>query len=350
MNNLLASVETRPFNPDEYYARADNELIFEGDDAASAGGVAEEPLVLQHTTEDQGPEIASAHQFIMDQDGRMFTAPRLQATPCPEGMLSMHEDVAVGADDNIPRPSQFHMNEDPAVEGNSVGDIQVQLSPSEFPYESVLKMGPESGIRTPGVPPIGEDGLPIRPCCRVIEGPWMDITHGVPKIGYTKPNGQEVYRVRSIGVTDPRDGKFKVGAEFEIKSQFAKQLPWYDPGCCWVYQLVWASKNAPFGEPPFRRKEDLGKWQFDVIPPNRRYGNRANRGIDVDYYDPTQADGDVYFGRDAPHIAFDSAADATRWFQKNGAVTLKFVTMVFDHCCGGVAGVSSELHVEIVYP
>lgn len=46
----------------------------------------------------------------------------------------------------------------------------------------------------------------------------------------------------------------------------------------------------------------------------------------------------------------DSAADATRWFQKNGAVTLKFVTMVFDHCCGGVAGVSSELHVEIVYP
>ncbi|MBZ0137286.1 MAG: hypothetical protein K8I27_13045 [Planctomycetes bacterium] len=121
MNNLLASVETRPFNPGEYYARADNELIFEDDDAVGVGSVSDGPFAPQRASENQQPGTAPARQFVMDQDGRLLTPPSSEVTPQSEGTAYMREAPAISADDYIPQSNQFFMDEDPAVEGDSVG-------------------------------------------------------------------------------------------------------------------------------------------------------------------------------------------------------------------------------------
>lgn len=130
MNNLLASVETRAFNPDEYYAPTEGGLIFE--DEVGARSVGEGTFAPRSAAEEQGLVNAPTRPFVKDLDERSLAPPRRQARPHSDGATYMHEDTAVGGHSDIPPPTRFLIYEDLAVEGNSVGGRGMQAATSRL--------------------------------------------------------------------------------------------------------------------------------------------------------------------------------------------------------------------------
>lgn len=118
MNNLLASVETRPFNPNEYYAGTGDEVVFQSEDKE---GTSEKLLAVQRSSTEQELSFTRERQFRLNVNDLAHPIQTLSKHPAMrEDTLFLSHDANVGEFIGEPRVRHRFMDED-AVEGNSVG-------------------------------------------------------------------------------------------------------------------------------------------------------------------------------------------------------------------------------------